>query len=141
MTQPALPPRTEPMIDEDKFATLNWTAFFESVAAGDAGSTWTPTFTGLTEVGGAATITGTYYRLSSKLVFFKIVITPVTNTSATLGTTFCNNFPLTIRGANAVTTVSSFTAAPAGADSTGIYAATWTTITTPVTICGTIEAS
>jgi len=136
-----LPPRTEPMIDEEKFATLNWTAFFDSLAAGDAGTTWTPTFTGLTEVGGAATITGTYYRLSAKLVFFKIVITPVTNTSATLGTTFCNNFPLTIRGANAVTTVSGFTAAPAGANSTGIYAATWAAITTPVTITGIIEAN
>lgn len=136
-----LPPRTEPMIDEDKFATLNWTAFFDSLAAGDAGTTWTPTFTGLTEVGGAATITGTYYRLSAKICFVKIVITPVTNTSATLGTTFCNNFPLTIRGANAVTTVSGFTASVAGANSTGIYAATWAAITTPVTITGIIEAS
>lgn len=141
MTQPVLPPRTEELIDEDKFATLNWTAFFESVASGDAGTTWTPTFTGLTEVGGAATITGAYYRLSAKLVFIKIVITPVTNTSATLGTTFCNNFPLTIRGANAVTTVSGFTASTAGANSTGIYAATWAAITTPVTITGIIEAN
>jgi hypothetical protein len=141
MTQPVLPPRTEELIDEDKFATLNWTAFFESVAAGDAGSTWTPTFTGLTEVGGAATITGAYYRLSAKLVFIKIVITPVTNTSATLGTTFCNNFPLTIRGSNAVTTVSGFTASTAGANSTGIYAATWSAITTAVTLTGIIEAN
>lgn len=136
-----LPPRTEPMIDDDKFATLNWTAFFDSLASGDAGTTWTPTFTGLTEVGGAATITGTYYRLSAKICFVKIVITPVTNTSATLGTTFCNNFPLTIRGANAVTTVSGFTASVAGANSTGIYAATWAAITTPVTLTGIIEAS
>jgi len=140
MTIAVLPPRTEELIDEDKFATLNWTAFFESLAAGDAGTTWTPTFTGLTEVG-TATITGTYYRLSAKLVFFKIVITPATSTSAVLGTTFCNNFPLTIRGSNAVTTVSGFTASSAGADSTGIYAATWTAITTAVTLTGTIEAN
>lgn len=140
MTLPALPQRTEPLIDEEKFATLNWLAFFDSISAGDAGTTWTPTFTGLTEVGGAATITGTYYRLSQKICFFKIVITPVTNTSATLGTTFCNNFPLTIRGANAVTTVSGFTASVAGANSTGIYAATWAAITTPVTLTGIIEA-
>lgn len=141
MTLPVLPPRTEPMIDDDKFTTLDWTAFFESLATGDAGTSWTPTFTGLTEVGGAATITGVYYRLSAKICFFKIVITPVTSTSATLGTTFCNNFPLAIQGSNAVTTVSGFTAAPAGADSTGIYASTWTAITSPITLTGTIEAN
>jgi hypothetical protein len=140
MTLAVLPSRTEPLIDDDKFTTLDWTAFFESLAAGDAGTSWTPTFTGLTEVG-TATKTGVYYRLSAKLVFFKIVITPATSTSAVLGTTFCNNFPLTIRGSNAVTTVSGFTASTAGADSTGIYAATWTAITSPITITGTIEAN
>lgn len=141
MTLPVLPPRTEEMIDEEKFATLNWTAFFESIAAGDAGTAWTPTFTGLTEVGGAATITGTYYRVSAKLCYFKIVITPVTSTSATLGTTFCNNFPLAIQGENAVTTVSGFTAAPSGANSTGIYVGTYSAITSPITITGLIEAN
>jgi len=141
MTITVLPPRTEPMIDDDKFATLNWTAFFDSLAAGDAGTSWTPTFVGLTEVGGAATITGVYYRISAKLCYFKIVITPVTNTSATLGTTYCNNFPLAIQGANVATTVSGSTAASAGANSTGIYAATWSLITSPVTITGTIEAN
>lgn len=139
MTQAVLPPRTEPMIDDDKFATLNWTAFFEGIAAGDAGTAWTPTFTGLTEVG-TATIRGTYYRVSSKLCYFKIVITPATSTSATLGTTFCNNFPLAIQGSNAVTTVSGFTAAVSGADSTGIYTNTWSAITTPITVTGLIEA-
>lgn len=139
MTQVVLPPRTEPMIDDEKFATLNWTAFFEGIAAGDAGTTWTPTFTGLTEVG-TATKTGAYYRVSAKLCYFKIVITPTTSTSAVLGTTFCNNFPLTIQGDNMVSTVSGFTAATAGANSTGIYASTWTAITTPVTITGLIEA-
>lgn len=139
MSLPIVPPKTEPLIDDDKFATLNWTAFFEQVADGDYGTTWTPTFTGLTEVGGAATITGAYYRLSKKFCVFKIVITPVTNTSAVLGTTYCNNFPLQIVGANSATTVSGFTAATSGADSTGIYVATYSAITTPVTITGLLE--
>jgi len=140
MTQAVLPPRTEPMIDDDKFATLNWTAFFESLATGDAGTTWTPTFTGLTEVG-TATITGVYYRVSAKLAFVRIVITPATSTSAVLGTTFCNNFPLAIQGNGSVMTVSGFTAAPAGVNSTGIYVATYTAITSPITITGLIEAN
>lgn len=140
MTRVLLPPRTEPMIDDEKFATLDWTAFFETLADGDAGTSWIPTFTGLTETGGAATKTGVYYRVSAKLTYFKIVITPATSTSATLGTTFCNNFPLQIQGSNAVTTVSGFTAAMAGADSTGIYVSTYTNITSPITITGLIEA-
>lgn len=141
MGLPLLPPKTETLIDDDKFATLNWLAFFEDLAVGDTGTAWTPNFVGLTEVGGTATKTGRYWRLSNNLAYFRIVITPVTNTSATAGTTYCDNFPLVITAAGANATISGFTAALAGTTSADkrIYTASWTTITSPITIVGIVE--
>lgn len=142
MSIPLLPPKTEPLVDDDKFSTLNWLIFFDQMANGDSGTTWTPTFTGLTEVG-TATKTGVYYRISKKLVYFRIVITPGTNTSATLGTTYCNNFPLNFLSNGATASCSDYTSALAGITSSNkrIYTATWSLITTPITIVGIAEAS
>jgi len=142
MARVELPPKTEPLIDEDKFPTLNWVSFFDGLATGDTGTVWTPTFVGLTEVG-AATRTGIYYRLNSKLAYFRIKITPATSTSAVAGTTYCNNFPLTITSDGASISCSGTTAATAGitASDKRIYTATWTAITTPVVITGTIEVN
>ena len=142
MTLPLLPPKTEPVIDKEKFMTLPWLIFQDQLASGDAGTSWTPTFTGLTEVG-TATKTGVYYRLSKKLVYYRIVITPGTNTSATNGTTYCNNFPLVMSANGANITVSGFSASVAGSESSTnrIYTATWSTITTPITIIGIAEAN
>lgn len=141
MSLPLVPPRTEPLVDrQDGFATLNWLVFFNQVADGDSGTSWTPNFVGLTEVG-TATKTGVYYRISKRLVYYRIVITPGTSTSATNGTTYCNNFPLTMVANGANITCSGFTAAPAGSTSADkrIYTATWSAITTAITIVGIAE--
>jgi len=137
-----LPPQTEEVVDENKFPTLSWLAFFDGLSNGDTGTIWTPTFVGLTETG-TATKTGVYYRISSKLAYFRILITPATDTSAVAGTTYCNNFPLTIASAGASVTCSSFTAAVAGITPSDkrIYTATWTAITSPITIVGLMEVS
>jgi len=142
MSLPILPPKTEPLVDKDKFITLPWLIFQDGLATGDAGTSWTPTFTGLTETG-TATKTGVYYRISSKLVYYRIVITPATDTSAANGTTYCNNFPLTMSANGANITCSGFTAAVAGSTSSDnrINVATWTAITTPITIIGIAEAN
>ena len=142
MSRALLPPKTEPLIDDNKFPTLNWLAFFDGLATGDTGTAWTPTFTGLTETG-TATKTGVFYRLTNKLAYFRIVITPATDTTAVAGTTYCNNFPLNISAAGLVGTVSGFTAAVSGATSADkrIYTAAWAAITTPVTIIGLLEVS
>lgn len=141
MARALLPPKTETLIDDDRFATLNWLAFFEDLAVGDTGTAWTPTFVGLTETGGTATKTGRYWRLSNNLAYFRIVITPVTSTSAVNGTTYCDNFPLTISAAGANVTISGFTASVAGTTAADkrIYTATWTAITSPITIVGLLE--
>ncbi len=140
MSIPLLPPKTEPVVDRDRFATLNWLIFFDQIASGDAGTIWTPTFTGLTEVG-TAVKTGIYYRLSKRLVFYRITITPATNTSSVLGTTYCNNFPLNMASDGFNVTCSSYTASVSGSTYSDkrIYTATWTIITTPITIVGIAE--
>ena len=142
MSLPILPPKTEEIVDDSRFATLNWLIFFDQLANGDSGTTWTPTFVGLTETG-TATKTGKYYRISKTLVYYRIVITPATDTSAVNGTTYCNNFPLNMISDGANVTCSGFTAAVAGSTYSDrrIYTATWTTIATPVTIIGIAEVS
>lgn len=140
MARVELPPQTEPLIDENKLPTLNWIAYLSGLSTGDTGTIWTPTFTGLTETG-TATKTGVLYRISDKLAMFRITITPATDTSATAGTTYCNNFPLTITNAGFCVTLSDYTAAINGvtASNRRIYTATWTTITTPITLVGLLE--
>jgi hypothetical protein len=140
MSRVVLPPKTEPIVDNEKFPTLDWLAYFEGQAAGDFGTTWTPVFTGLTEVG-VATKTGTFYRLSNKLAYFRIVITPTTSTTAVAGTTYCDNFPLQITAASFSTTCSGSTAAVAGITSADkrIYTAAWTALVNPITITGFLE--
>lgn len=140
MSLPLLPPQTEQLVDENNLSTLNWLIFFDQLASGDTGTEWTPTFTGLTEVG-TATKTGKYFRLSKTLAYYRIVITPSTNTSSVLGTTYCNNFPLTMRADGMNVTCSSYTASVSGstASDNRIYAATWTTITSAITIVGLAE--
>lgn len=140
MTIPLLPPKSEPVVDNNKFATLNWLVFFDEVALGDLGTAWTPTFVGLTEVG-TATKTGIYYRISQRLTFFRIVITPGTNTSAVSGTTYCNNFPLNMISDGFSISCSGSTAGVAGSTYSDrrIYTSTWTNITTPITIVGIAE--
>lgn len=142
MSLPILPTNTEALVDDQRVTTLPWLSFFDAVASGDGGTTWTPTFTGLTEVG-TATKTGRYYQISRSLVYFRIVITPATNTSATAGTTYCDNFPLNITAAGAAMSLSGATAALAGVTSSPkrIYTGSWSLLTTPVTITGLIEAN
>ena len=141
MARVQLPPKTEEMIDDNKFPTLNWTSFFDGLASGDTGTVWTPTFVGLTEVG-TATKTGVYYRLNNRLAYFKIVITPSTSTTAVAGTTYCDNFPLNITSAGACNTLSGSSAGLSGITTDKrIYTSAWAAVVTPITLTGLIEVS
>lgn len=136
------PPIYEPVIGQDGKATLPWILFFDQVFTGDAGTSWTPSFTGLT-ISGTPTLTGTIYRLSSRLVFFSALITPATNTTAVAGTTYIDNFPVTINKDGAILAASANSASPgmAVAASQRIYTPAWSALTTPVTVSGLLEAS
>lgn len=143
MTGPQIPIQTEPVVDDNKNVTLPWQAFFEAVANGDPGNTWTPTFQSLTHTGADPTITGVYYFLSDKLTYFRITITPASggDTSAVAGTTYCDNYPLTIGAQAGSLTIGGSGAAAAGiTDGTRrIYTGTWTNAAVPISIMGIIE--
>lgn len=143
MSAPQIPPNTEPMVDADKNVTLPWQAYFESTSEGDPGNVWAPTFQGLSSTGPAPTFGGTYYYLSQKLAYFHIVITPGSggDTSAVAGTTYCDNFPLSLAVDSASTTIGG-TGAAVGAISASakqIYTATWTNAAGNITIVGIVE--
>ena len=87
---------------------------------------------------------GKYFRISGKLIYFNVVITPATNTSSVAGTTYINNFPLTIAADGACHAVAGNTGSTAGmavASTNRIYTPDWTLVTNPVTVTGFLEAA
>jgi len=137
------PPTTEVMIDQDGRPSLAWLLFFNQFPIGDTGEVWEPTFDGLTEVGGDATITGRFFKLSQEIVYFHIHIVPATNTSATAGTTFVDNFPLNVTRNGVCFAVTGNLGSNSGIVQEGtnkIYVPGWTTVTNPLTIVGIAEA-
>jgi hypothetical protein len=137
------PPTYAPMADKSGIVSLPWLLFFNSLFTGDTGTEWTPSFVALTETG-TATLTGKYFRLGGKLVYFRAIVTPATDTSAVAGTTYIDNFPLAIDADGqclASSAAAGSTEAGAVVASSGrIYVPAWTLIATPVTITGLIEA-
>jgi hypothetical protein len=137
------PPLYDPVVDESGKAVFSWSNFFENTFTGDKGTSWTPTFTSLTQVG-TPTITGRYFKLISGLVYFWVQIIPGTSTTSTAGTTFINNFPLTINNNGACFAVTNGLGGGSGHAVSGghsIYTPGWTAITNTLTIVGLIEAS
>jgi predicted cation transporter len=136
------PPIKEPIAGQNGELPLPWIIFFDQTFTGDTGDVWTPTFTDLT-VSGTPTITGRYYKLSQELCYFSVTITPATNTSATAGTTYINNFPLTVTGNGVCFAVSGNLGDGPGmvvAGNNRIYVPSWTTVTVPLTVVGIAEA-
>lgn len=139
------PPPLNQNITDKKGATVpQWLLWYDSMWRGDAGTDWTPTFTGLTETGGSATITGRYFQISRYLVFFSVTVTPVTDTSATAGTTYIDNFPLNFTQNGVVFAVAGNLGDGPGmitASDNNIYVPTWTAVTNPVTVIGICEVN
>lgn len=137
------PPTYTQMVDKDGKVTIPWALFFEQIYKGDQGNSWTPLATDLT-VTGTPTFTGTYYQISSKLVFFHLKITPATDTSSVAGTTYFTGLPFTIAADGFCTAQSSNLGDPTGmvvASNQRIYTPAWTSISVPVTVTGVVEAS
>lgn len=142
MTKVSPPPITEGLVTQDLNTALPWIMFFNGIWNGDTGTDWTPTFVSLASTG-TPTHTGTVFRIGQRLAYFRVTITPATDTTATAGTTYIDNFPLSITTDGTCLAVSG-TAGSAGgacvASSNRIYVPGWTSVTTPVTITGFIEA-
>jgi len=131
-------PIADKLLDDNGKARPAWVEFFSELNRGDVGTSFTPSITGLTEVG-AATISGVYYQ-NSGFADWAVKIVPGTNTSSTFGATFIA-LPF-----NVTADVPCFAAGTSGASLGVITAAskqaflpTWTTITTPITITGRVK--
>jgi len=138
------PPIREELIEDNGAISMPWILYFNQTFNGDGGTAWTPTFSGLTEVGGVATIAGRYYQLSKYLTYFNILVTPATNTSATAGTTYVGNLPVTSYANGFCATVSNKLGGGIGmveASSNRIYVPAWSTVTSPINIMGVVEAT
>lgn len=138
------PPTRNPLTEGKGELTMPWLLFFNQLFNGDAGSTWSsPTFVNLTQVG-TPTITGRYYQISKYLCYFNVLLTPGTNTSAVAGTTYIDNFPLTVNSNGFCLTISNNLGGGLGmvsAANNRVYVPAWTTVTTPINIIGIVEAS
>lgn len=136
------PPIYEKLSGSDGKSTLPWILFFDQIFNGDSGIDWTPTFTNLTEVGGA-TIEGRYYRLSQYITFFRVKITPSTSTTSTAASTYIDNFPLTFSSDGFCVAVRGGEGSNAGhivSSTNRIYTPAWTAVTVPLYVLGIGEA-
>ena len=137
--QPA--PIQEKLSNDLGFANIPWILFFNDIFEGDTGVEWTPTFTGLTTVG-TPTYSARIYKISRRLAYFRVTITPATSTTSTAGITYINNFPFTISGDGICFAVSGGNGSPSGhvvAASNRIYVPSWSAVTVPLTIVGLCE--
>lgn len=110
---------------------------------GDAGNSWIPLFSGLTAVG-VPEVTGNVYQLSQYVSFFRATITPATSITAVAGTTYIDNFPLTMNGNGVCFAVSGLLGGVAGMcdqKSNRIYIPGFTAVTVPLSIVGIVEAN
>lgn len=142
MTAVKPPPIYENVADEEGKLKLAWVLFMNGIYTGDTGTTWTPTFTNLTVVGAAPTLTGKYYRIGKSLAYFNVKVVPGTNTSSTAGTTYISNFPLRLSADGACIAVSGLLGGGAGMcdqSSNNIYVPAWSAVTVPLTIVGLVE--
>jgi hypothetical protein len=135
------PPIYTPIVDEGGKSTLPWTLFFNSVFDGDAGTQWTPSFVNLTTVG-TPTITGAFYAISNYLKYFRINITPDTSTSATAGSTYCDNLPFDVLSDGVCASASGLLGGSLGmvrGDTGRVYVPSWSGVTDTVSIVGIVE--
>ena len=138
--QPA--PIKDSLTTEDGDISFPWVTFFNQLYNGDTGTPWTPSFTNLTVVGAAPTITGIIYRIGQGLAYFSIKIVPGTNTSSTAGSTYVNNFPASVKTPGPCFAMSGNLGTNAGMvenSSSRVYVPSWSAVTIPLWIVGMCE--
>lgn len=137
------PPIYNPIADKDSgVITVPWAVFFNGLFEGTSES-WEPTFVNLTE-NGAATKTGRYMQINQGLVYWDAQIAPGTDVSATAGTTYIDNFPLTLTRDSFCIAVSGGQGALPGhavASNNRIFIPALSSVTVPITIIGVAFAT
>jgi len=132
-------PLFDPIVDEQGYVSaITWTLFFQQLTAGDNGTTFTPIATNLGSVG-TPTINGVYYQ-NQGFTDFYITVTPATNTTSTVGSTYFSlPFDVTIDGGCFATTTGSSGVGMVDAANNRVYTPNWSAITVPVTISGRVK--
>lgn len=139
MSKTVLPDKTKALVDEKGIPSIAYLTFFDNLARGDQGTEFTPTITNLTSVG-TPTLSGRYFYVAG-LVYFRVTITPATNTSSSAGSTYMT-FPLTLQSDGSCTAIGASVASIGFCNSADnkVYFPTWTTVATKITITGLVEA-
>lgn len=136
-------PLYHPLTDKNGAITMPWIIYFTGLSTGDQGTRWTPEFQNLASTG-SPSFSGMYFKIGALLTYFTAIVTPATDTSATAGSTYIDNFPEIIAADGACYAVSgstgSLSAGIAQASSGRIYVPTWANIAVPVTVCGFIQS-
>ena len=132
------PPIKNPIALDDGLVPREWAIFFNNLFQGDSGTSWTPVFTNLGQVG-PATATGAYYK-SGRFIEFVIVLTPGTNTSSAAGTTYVD-LPFSVAADGPCTATTGANSSLGAVTATGrCYPPSWTNLTTVITIQGRVLA-
>lgn len=132
-------PIFDPIIDDQGKCRPSWVQYFSILQNGDVGTSFTPTFFGLTVVG-TPTISGVYYQ-NQGLTYFAVKIVPGTSTTSVLGTTsFTLPFSVSADATCGVVAGTSASLGVINASSKTVYTPNWTGITVPITITGYVKS-
>lgn len=135
------PPVKVTFLDKTGLISREWNLFFQSLATGDVGADWVPTFASLT---GSPTITAKWFQQGKYQAFFTVTINGTS--ASTAGTTYINNFPGVINADSVILAANSTTLIGIGtglakASNNRIYTPTWNVTSQIVTLSGVIETT
>lgn len=134
----SLIPASDKVLDAAGKMALRWLLFLQNLLNGDPGTVFIPNIEGLTNTGGAPTVTGVYYE-NGGFIDFYVRIVPVTNTSAVAGTTFIQlPFQPTSDCPCFATTQNNTALGGIVASSARAFVPAWSNISDPVTVSGRV---
>jgi hypothetical protein len=128
-------PIQDSVVGEDGKAKKTWIFFFNALSSGDNGTNWTPVSSALD---GTYNLTGKYFR-NSGFIDFWIIITPITSSTSTGGTTYIElPFDVTISSACFAVYTTNLLAGLVDAATNRVLSPTWTSVTDIITITGRV---
>ncbi len=138
MAQPNLPFGAK-FLNTDGLMSQTWQGYFTARQARNT-QPWTPSLVNLT--GGDVVVSG-YWTVSERLLSFSVRITPSVNTSSTLGSTYFD-LPFSSLADGAALAFNTSTKSLLGAafieaGSSRVYLPSWSTITAPIGITGSVQ--
>ncbi len=138
MSQPNLPFGAQ-VLNKDGLMSQPWQGYFTARQERNI-KPWVPSFVNLT--GGDVVVSG-YWTVSERLLSFSVRVTPTTNTSSVLGSTYFD-LPFSSLADGAALAFNTSTKSLLGAafieaGSSRVYLPSWSTITAPIGISGSVQ--